>query len=271
MQSLSAHVPQDSPVKSLIKDAYVTVIPAAAQKDGMALKPGIHVDSHKGVIVGTTDTIDSKYVRDCPSPDREHLKNIFIKEAECVGITTLEHELSMPVGVDYIPGKISKYQTKEAIEMTVKQLQTCLECLKSNPSSNGIVPNCKCTPIAQSDLEEQHFHSITSLRPCSSCHQKGLHCMKLLVLVMAMDSESRNRGAEELFAEAKHAESLDPEFEMISMMPDAPHVGKRMNCHFSNWFLIFDGNRINRVLLRTLRADKDLKLKLSKLQRQNEC
>ena len=30
------------------------------------------------------------------------MKEIFVKEAECIGIMTLEHGLSLPVGVEYI-------------------------------------------------------------------------------------------------------------------------------------------------------------------------
>ena len=50
------------------------------------------------------------------------MKDIFVKEATCTGITTLEHELSLPVAVEYIPGKVDKIQTQGSIEHTIRQL-----------------------------------------------------------------------------------------------------------------------------------------------------
>jgi hypothetical protein len=92
--------------------------------------------------------------------------------------------------------------------------------------------------------------------------ENNTKCVKLVVLIMAMDSESRNRGAEEIFSREREVKITDPEFAIVSMLPDGVHVGKRMNCHFSNWFLLFLGNRINRVLIRAVRNDQYLKCHL---------
>jgi len=70
-----------------------------------------------------------------------------------------------------------------------------------------------------------------------------------------MDSESKNRAAETEFEQDKANEVADP---MVKHMSDV-HVCKRVAQHFSNWFLIVEGYRINRVLLRTLGIDPQLK------------
>ena len=79
-----------------------------------------------------------------------------------------------------------------------------------------------------------------------------------MVLVFAMDSESRNKAAQDLFDEKKKENSLDP-YSLAQCLPDPVHVGKRMSRQFSNWYLIVNGYRTNRVQLRTLRNDPHLK------------
>jgi hypothetical protein len=72
----------NSQIKALYEDDHIQAIPIAAQKDGMALKPGLHVDTKRGIIVGTTETIDVKFVNEHLHPPKDYLKNIFVKEAE---------------------------------------------------------------------------------------------------------------------------------------------------------------------------------------------
>ena len=40
----------------------VRVVPVTVQKDEMALKPGMQVDSRQGKVIGTTHDIDYKYI-----------------------------------------------------------------------------------------------------------------------------------------------------------------------------------------------------------------
>ena len=86
---------------------------------------------------------------------------------------TLEHELSLTVGVEYLPGKVDKIQTKNSIEHTVRQLQTCLNSLKSTPSSNGIIQNCKCTSMDSLNSDMYDSDQFASLLPCSNCKEKN--------------------------------------------------------------------------------------------------
>ena len=51
------------------------IYPVTSQEDGVTLKPGLQVDSHQGIIVGTKKDIDFRYVCNNELPDAEVLKN----------------------------------------------------------------------------------------------------------------------------------------------------------------------------------------------------
>ena len=53
----------------------------------------------------------------------------------------------------------------------------------------------------------------------------------------------------------------------LLVLPDCPHVGKSMKAAFSNWWLKYNGERINLALIRTLRnrSNKEKKATLRKL------
>ena len=75
---------------------------------------------------------------------------------------------------------------------------------------------------------------------------------------ISMDSESKNRGAQELFEELNASGEIDNCLTLSDCIPDAVHVGKRISRQFSNWLLIVQGYRINRIQLRTLRHDPNI-------------
>ena len=122
---------KDSGVTPLIDNDTVKIIPIALKKDGMALKPGIQVDSRQGLVIGTTDKIDYKYVKENQKPDPETLKEIFIKEAECYCATSLDRKINLPVGVDYINASLDANDTCHTIENKTGVSQVCLGHLRS--------------------------------------------------------------------------------------------------------------------------------------------
>ena len=71
------------------------------------------------------------------------------------------------------------------------------------------------------------------------------------MLGISMDSESRNRSAQDIFKEKKLAGERDS-LKCCETFPDAVHVGKRKRQSFANWFLFVNGERTNLVQLRTL-------------------
>ena len=50
------------------------VFAATNQEDGMALKPGLQVDSHQGRAVGCTFPTDILYIKNNPEIDKDTLK-----------------------------------------------------------------------------------------------------------------------------------------------------------------------------------------------------
>ena len=78
-------------------------------------------------------------------------------------------------------------------------------------------------------------------------------------LVFAMVSESRNKAAQDLLEDTKNENTVDPYLTLSQCLPDPVHVGKRVSLQFSNWYLVVNGYRTNRVQLRTLRNDAHLK------------
>ena len=56
-----------------------------------------------------------------------------------------------------------------------------------------------------------------------------------MVLVFAMDSESRNKAAKDLLEEKKK-NTIDPYLALSQCLPDPIHVRKEMSPQFSNWY-----------------------------------
>ena len=94
-----------------------------------------------------------------------------------------------------------------------------------------------------------------SLRACTSCLTENTKCVKAITLVFSMDLESHNRAAQVMIDERKKEHSVNAHIDLCERLPDPVHVGKRISRQFSNWYLIVNGYRINRVQLRTLRND----------------
>ena len=184
--------------------------------------------------------------------------------------------MTLPIGADYIPRKLDGEYTYKSLEEKGLCSEMCLHHLISSltPATNGVlqssshsVCNSMCRECLENGLchacrEKGHIHTAPSLHACSSCIRLGTKCVKAGVLVFAMDSESRNRTAQNPLEEKRAADVLDPYLSLCQCLPDPVHVAKRMSRHFSNWYLIVNGYRINRVQLRTLRNDLHLKEEL---------
>ena len=76
-------------------------------------------------------------------------------------------------------------------------------------------------------------------------------------MVLCSDCETGNKNAFEKINEELEKGTIDPQLEMLCILPDCPHVGKSMKAAFSNWWLKCKDERINLGLLRTLRNRSD--------------
>ena len=102
-----------------------------------------------------------------------------------------------------------------------------------------------------------------ALRACDLCISRGECCIKIAVLGVSMDSESKQQATARSFEEDKNRGKVDPNLQLLSFFPDSVHVAKRMTRSGSNWFLKLEGQLVNRVLLRTLRTDPHIKEELA--------
>ena len=80
---------------SIISDANSGIVPVylnqesklrlfavSLQEDGVALKPGLSVDSHQAKVIGATAQIGLQFIRDNPPPKAEEVKKILVKEVQ---------------------------------------------------------------------------------------------------------------------------------------------------------------------------------------------
>ena len=129
---------------------------------------------------------------------------------------------------------------------------SCIECIRENEACDA----CR--------NKGQQF-TDPSLRACNHCLNMGKKMHTTIVaLGLSMDSESKNRGEQDLFEELNASGKIDNCLTLSDCIPDAVHVGKRISHQFSNWFLIVQGYRINRIQLRTLRHDPNINGELKK-------
>ena len=91
----------------LDQESKLKLFAVSLQEDGVALKPGLNVDSHQAKIIGATARIDLQFTRDNPSPTTEELKKILVKEGHCLCVETLDGKIAIPVGVHFLPSEVS--------------------------------------------------------------------------------------------------------------------------------------------------------------------
>ena len=128
----------------------------------------------------------------------------------------------------------------------------CIECIRENE----VCDVCR--------NKGQQF-TDPSLWACNHCLNMGKKMHTTIVaLGFSRDLESKNRGAQDLFEELNASGEIDNCLTLSDCIPDAVHVGKQISRQFSNWLLIVQGYRINRIQLRTLRHDPNINGELKK-------
>ena len=83
------------------------MIPVCLATDGMSIKPGLQFDTRIKELVGLLFPVDLEYVESTPSPDPATLKGSFVTEVNCEIITSLDNNLSLPVGLEFTGKRVS--------------------------------------------------------------------------------------------------------------------------------------------------------------------
>ena len=82
--------------------------------------------------------------------------------------------------------------------------------------------------------KNQHLIWFVLVWPPVSPISMIIWCVKAVVLVFAMDSESRNKAANNLLEEKKNDNTIGPYLALSQCLPDPVHAGKEMSQQFSN-------------------------------------
>ena len=254
--------------------SHLMVFAATNQEDGMALKPGLQVDSHQGRAVGCTFPIDILYIKNNPEIDKDTLKEGLVKEAHCGCLQTLDGKFAFPVSVEYLPSSVTGKEQLISSTSNMQNLQCCLNYLKkSKMQFQGAVMTGlgQCNASCDKCLQEKdvcnecaalgHKFINPALRACSECIENEQKCIKLCLLSWIMDCESKNKKSLQLFQTEKASNEVNQALSLVSPLPDAVHVAKLDRASFANWFTFVD--RVNLVLLRTCRLDPIMKDQLT--------
>ena len=80
---------------------------------------------------------------------------------------------------------------------------------------------------------------VSSLRACKRRLDVGEQCIRCRVLILlSTDCEEGNKMAMELTAKLQEDQHIDLPLQYLVFLPDGVHVGKNLQCSFSNWSLV---------------------------------
>lgn len=137
----------------MVNRSDLSIIPVSLASDGMSIKPSLQFDTHLKNLVGLLFPVDLNYVKANPSPDPATLKSSFVTEVNCEIITSLDNNLSLPVGIEYTGKRVFGDDIAERIQKRITQLQICLRCLmQSTPNviaSSGECCSSRCEGTCQ--------------------------------------------------------------------------------------------------------------------------
>lgn len=268
---------QSPTVTPVVDTDAVKVYPVIEADDGMALKPGMQIDSRQAKAIGIKDIVDINYVKVHMTDEPTQFKEKFVKEAHVTCATTLDSKVSMPVAVDYITGGLSGEDMLNLRRKRTEQLQMCQSCVEKCIPKGAVLPypiTCElnvCQACVDMKLlcdaceEAGHTHWNPCLRPCRQCSSARKQCIRLVSIGKSSDCEEKNKKAL-LSAHKDLKNGSAPVYAQQQVpIPDAVHLGKNLNGAFSNWFLLYDGGRINKSILRTLCKDNKIGSKLKEV------
>ena len=98
---------------------------------------------------------------------------------------------------------------------------------------------------------------MNASRNSNYCLKNKLRCIRRVVLVITVDCESGNKQCLKQIQKELNEESIDPQFSLLSLLPDVPHVLKTCKASFSNWYLQLNNERGCLSILYTLRNRAD--------------
>lgn len=248
----------------LVKDEKRCIIPVCIARDAMAIKASGDLDMESNTIIGLTENIDLKYVKENPLPDPETLKEKFYSEAGAIIASTVDNGVSLLLANDFLVKRTSGQQVFDTLSNVIRCIQTCVGCLRdvSDPVID-VDTASKCDSSCQDCIELGEVCELcsvdglssihTQLRPCRRCVLAQTTCTKIAVIGVSMDCESNNAWA----MKALHKDDVPSHLHLTHAIADAVHGGKKIFRASSNWWLWVEGYLVNNQMLRCLRQFDD--------------
>ena len=253
----------------IIENATIKSIPVVRSIDGSGLKAGCQRDQIINELIGATVKIDLAYIAANPDPDPAKLKDRLVKEAESEVLTTLDSNVTLPIGVNYVGNRSGQDTYQELVEH-VQQIQICERCLDHVQHDISCIRDTgeQCKSFCQKCGEEKKvcdeccrrgFVSIDpAMRPCSHCLEEGRQCRKVVVYINSSDCGSNYKESMQICNELRDTGQVELTLQHLRSMPDIIHVVKCLSCSLTNWYLIVEGCRVNSFLLRVIRETEPL-------------
>ena len=109
-------------------------------------------------------------------------------------------------------------------------------------------------------------------RACDYYLKNNFCCIKRVVLVITVVSESGNKQGLKQIQEELNESNINPHLSLLSLLPDIPHVLKTCKASFSNWYLQLNNERGCLSIFYTLRnrADHDVRKNVKSFLKSND-
>ena len=258
-------------VPRLVDSDSLCVIPVVLSSDATGVKPGCQRDVIQNQLIGATEVIDINYIKTNPKPDAHQLKQMLIREAAVGVVTTMDDKVKLPVSLDLQATSYTYDNLKEKVFLRSTEVQTCKGCINV-ASPEAVLTGDQCTISTCFDCTATGVvceaclvkgYTSVSLRACDKCIEKGVQCIRFSVVCYCTDCEPRSK---KLMDDTNSGKvRLPAPIKDMILVPDSVHIVKAINGSFSNWYLIFMGQRCNLSVIRTLREDDVYGPRLRKL------
>ena len=230
------------------------------------LKPSIEFDSRLKTHVGLDIPVDIAFIEKNPKIMPEFLQNHIVTELVVSSVTTLDNAISFPCSAEYVPeaGKTGEI-VKGKILSQIRALQMCSCCHEIIKVDNHIIEysdvcSSRCEQCVQikdvcvACITQGHSSYVPCLRACMRCLEHDQKCIKRVFVAAIADCEKGNKAAFCSLKDEIEQNRINPEFALLTLVPDAPHVGKSLKAQsFSNWYLKLGNERSNIATIRSLR------------------
>lgn len=261
----------------------VSLIPVVEANDTLAIAPACTYDKKHDVFVGVQGAYEGpKDLDDVMHGIKFALTRLRPHMCTDAGVTylsTLCGKVRLPVGTLSAVSSTTEPQATASLLHRIRCLSICSHCsIKQTTApvfvcNSGSCPACQtlakawvvdrptkkfnhplpkpCPPCAWSG----HRSALPPLRACDSCLAEGINCVRCVVLATVSDCESHLLSMMTSFDDEVSAGIIDPEYALVTALPDATHGLKNLKQGAMNWNLVYKGQDLALRLMGTALFD----------------